>query len=467
MERRTDLEFGDFPTPPELATASCAALARLRLRPAAIVEPTCGSGSFLAAAAARWPDAVLAGFEIDAAHARRARARCPSARIRRADFFRIDWARELGRLPSPVLVLGNPPWVTSAAIGAVDGANLPAKENADGLGLDAITGRANFDISEWMTWRLLDALGDGGALALLIKASVARRVLSRAWREGLRITSTFHRIDAPRHFGAAVDAGLFVCRRIGRRTAATCRVFDTIDARRAACSIGWRDDRLVADVDAWDRTRHLRATEPTAAWRSGVKHDCTRVLELRDVDGRRVNGLGQPVDVESDLVYPLLKGTDIARGTDRGRWLLVPQRHTGDDPAALRDTVPRTWRYLRRHRDAFARRRSRVYLNRPPFSIFGIGRYTFSRWKVAVSGFHAAPCFRAIGPRNRRPVVFDDTVYFLPCPGRREAERLAACLNGDEAQGFFRARLFSDTKRPVTAGLLGEIDLQRLAGPRP
>ena len=41
---------GDYQTPPELAHAVCARLAGDGLAPAAVLEPTCGRGAFLAAA---------------------------------------------------------------------------------------------------------------------------------------------------------------------------------------------------------------------------------------------------------------------------------------------------------------------------------------------------------------------------------------------------------------------------------
>ncbi|MCB9530139.1 MAG: SAM-dependent DNA methyltransferase, partial [Myxococcales bacterium] len=74
-------EFGDFQTPPPLAAAICAALAAAGHTPAAIVEPTCGDGHFLAAAAATWPAARRIGVELDPAHAARARALDPAAEI--------------------------------------------------------------------------------------------------------------------------------------------------------------------------------------------------------------------------------------------------------------------------------------------------------------------------------------------------------------------------------------------------
>ncbi len=50
-------EFGDFQTPPALAIAATQLLGRLGIQPRSILEPTCGQGAFLTAAAAGFPEA--------------------------------------------------------------------------------------------------------------------------------------------------------------------------------------------------------------------------------------------------------------------------------------------------------------------------------------------------------------------------------------------------------------------------
>ncbi len=45
-------------------------------------------------------------------------------------------------------VIGNPPWVTNSRQGKNSSLNVPLKSNIYGLkGIDAITGKSNFDIS--------------------------------------------------------------------------------------------------------------------------------------------------------------------------------------------------------------------------------------------------------------------------------------------------------------------------------
>src|SRR5690349_8429509 len=95
--------------------------------PTTVLEPTCGVGAFLEAAAARLPDAELHGYDINEAYVAEAERRLPPDRstVRTADFFTLVWESALAHLPDPLLILGNPPWVTSAGIGAMGGDNLP------------------------------------------------------------------------------------------------------------------------------------------------------------------------------------------------------------------------------------------------------------------------------------------------------------------------------------------------------
>src|SRR5208283_4258414 len=112
-----------------------------------------------------------------------------------------------------ILVIGNPPWVTNSALGALGSGNLPKKTNFQNhSGFAAKTGKANFDISEWMLIKLLEALdGKRGCLAMLCKTATARKVLRHGWLNGFKIgRATLHQIDAARHFCAAVDACLLI-----------------------------------------------------------------------------------------------------------------------------------------------------------------------------------------------------------------------------------------------------------------
>ena len=124
------------------------------------------------------------------------------------DFFKNDWNAEFANLPGQLLILGNPPWVTNAAVSSLNGSNLPAKRNFQRFrGIEARTGKSNFDISEWMLIELVKALrGRTATVAMLSKTTTARKLLRFAWQNDGRIASaSLHRIDAKQHFGASVD----------------------------------------------------------------------------------------------------------------------------------------------------------------------------------------------------------------------------------------------------------------------
>ena len=190
--------YGDFQTPPALAAQVCRLLAETVEPPACIAEPNCGVGNLLFAAHTAFPNVARSiGVEINPDYVARARARALSRTDRRkievteGDFFKVDWQTIITACPEPLLVIGNPPWVTNTHLSRLNSSNAPRKSNEQGFaGYDAITGKSNFDISEWMLARLLERLdGHSATLAMLCKTSVARKALAHAWRSGHRMTA--------------------------------------------------------------------------------------------------------------------------------------------------------------------------------------------------------------------------------------------------------------------------------------
>lgn len=472
MRTRAKIEFGDFQTPPALARETCALLALEGIAPDHVLEPTCGVGAFLLAAAETFPAAQLRGWDINPAHVHRTRVELAVAgasnrsRVEQQDFFTHDWKRELGAIPGHLLLLGNPPWVTNAVVSGMSGTNLPTKENFQGLrGIAARTGKANFDISEWMLIQLLHALrGRPATLAMLCKTATARKLLRHAWQnDGHVARAAVYRLDARRHFDAAVDACLLVAW-MGTSGPAEAQVFAGFTAVEPEATFGLAGKDLVSDLATYRRWRHLEGLCPYQ-WRSGVKHDCADVMELRRLDALEYrNKLGEQVQLEPEFLFPLLKCSDLANGrTVPARALVTPQRRVGEDTASIARVAPRTWSYLQQHRHRFEARKSSIYAGKVPFALFGIGDYSFAPWKVAVSGLHRAPRFNLVGPVAGQPVLFDDTCYFLSFAQENEARVVAEILNAEPCRRFLAAMTFNDSKRPITVDLLQRLNLQALA----
>lgn len=474
MTRRSQqVEFGDFQTPQALAEQVCQLLVRQEVRPRSVLEPACGKGSFLLAASRTLPSVEqLAGVEINPEYASAARASLEHSsceakwEISTVDFFALDWDSLICRLPQPLLVLGNPPWVTNSQLGSLNSTNLPDKSNHQNhRGIDAITGKSNFDISEFMMLRALDWLdGTTGSLAMLCKSTVARKVLRQAWQDDAKILSSdIFQIDAQAHFGAAVDACLLLVQLRPDGTNAECQVHSSLTAD-AGHSFGVCRERLVSDMAKFQRWQHLGGG-PRGTWRSGIKHDCAQVMQLqRDGAGFR-NGLGEFVELEPDYLFPLSKGSDLARQASPAprHFVIVPQQFVGQPTEPIREQAPKTWQYLTNHGARLDRRASSIYRNRPRFSVFGVGEYSFAPWKIAIAGLYKQLEFRLVGPVENRPLMLDDTCYFCACADQREAQQLLDALNSRAATEFLESQIFWDNKRPITAELLNALNLARLA----
>jgi len=182
VRARRRIEFGDFQTSIALARAICSLVARSGFSPASILEPTCGTGAFLVAGLETFPAVSrVLGFEINAEYAAQARRAVAGfslparIEIQQSDVFLIHWHEVIKELPEPILIIGNPPWVTRATLGALGSANLPARANLDGL--RGIIGKRNFDISEWIIRNCVALINAREALlAMICKKSVARSI---------------------------------------------------------------------------------------------------------------------------------------------------------------------------------------------------------------------------------------------------------------------------------------------------
>jgi hypothetical protein len=177
------------------------------------------------------------------------------------------------------------------------------------------------------------------------------------------------------------------------------------------------------------------------------------------------NGFGELVELEDDFLYPMLKSSEVANAktTSPHRWMLVTQECVGAETSIIRELAPLTWKYLDAHGESLDARGSSIYRNRPRFSVFGVGEYTFSPWKVAISGFYKRFAFVKVGPIAGRPIVLDDTCYSASCRSEDEADYLVSLLNSEPAVEFLSAQTFWDAKRPITIATLSLLDVEALA----
>ncbi len=470
MSQRTRKEFGDFQTPFPLAENCIRQWWRLAgWTPSLVLEPTCGVGAFVAAAANAFePPVRIVGVDINAEYAARAVLQASDAaraivEVHAKDFFAHDWTRELNT-PGRILITGNPPWVTSSMLGALQSGNMPEKSNFQGLkGLAALTGKANFDISEWMLLQYVRWLQPNrGAFLVLCKTAVARKIARSIWNESGSPKQALIGIDAKRHFGVAVDACLYFVDFCQSSATQSCEVYVSLEDKQPTSRFGMANGVIVSDIYAANDLQEISG-QNFQKWRSGVKHDCSDVLELTGNAGSFKSAVESDIDLEVSHVYPLAKCSDVNAGEHRGRYVLLPQTSLREGTERLAASAPMSWAYLNRHAERLNNRASRIYRGKSPFSVFGIGEYTFRPWKIAIAALYKKLNFRLFGPQGGRPLVFDDTVYFLGFDERADAEAALGLLMSDDAQRFLAAHIFWSDKRPITTEVLNRLDLMKLA----
>lgn len=471
ISQREQIEFGDFQTPLELAKLVCQKLDEIGINPETIIEPTCGVGAFIETSANQFEKAKkFIGVEINENYLDELEIRKKDFRLKnrmifvQGDFFSFDWDTLIKNSKGSILVIGNFPWVTNSQQGSIGGVNLPQKNNFQNHnGFDAMTGKSNFDISEWMLIQTAKWLKNRkGYLAMLCKTSVARKFLSHLHSEKIGVLrSAIYGIDAKRYFDVSVDACLLFCEFDEQSHNYDYDVYETLESTQSE-RVGHRNGITVRDLVTFEKLSNYYG-HSQVKWRSGIKHDCSSVMEFQKAGESYINGLGEVVEIESTYLYPLLKGSDVANGRigKTNRYVLVTQKTVGESTSPIKKLAPKTWEYLESHAKYLDERKSRIYKDNPQFAIFGVGSYTFAPYKIAICSLYKKLAFQLIKQIEGKPVVFDDTVYFLSFDKQQEANKIFSILSSPLAKDFYSALIFWDEKRPIKTSILNSLNLQQ------
>ena len=133
--------------------------------------------------------------------------------------------------------------------------------------------------------------------------------------------------------------------------------------------------------------------------------------------------------------------------TESSKYTIITQKKIKQDTSYIKDDAPKTWKYLNDNRQYFDKRKSSIYNNKPDFSIFGIGEYSFKKYKVAVSGFYKNPIFSLI--YSQKAMMLDDTCYFLSFDDYDTAYVTMLILNSQMVKTFLKNIAFLIPKDPT------------------
>ncbi len=478
-------EYGDFQTPYELSDSICSYLETEGISPGVIIEPTFGKGSFIMSALKHFqrlkqiygieihePYYWLTKFAILEFFIQNPTSNKPNISLYLDNVFKFNFSEIVRSIrDNDILILGNPPWVTNSELSSLNSNNLPGKSNFKELnGFDAITGKGNFDICEYIILMMFNSFSKyNGHLAMLTKNSVIKNLVHDLPSTNYQIGDmSALKIDSKKHFNASVEASLFKChlQHNDEITSYTCKTSYLLSPNLAENLFGWYEDKFVSDVVLYGKNKKYDGISPYI-WRQGIKHDCSKIMELQLMDnGNYRNGLGEELDIEEDLIFGLLKSSHLSSFVVNKprRHVIITQRKIGEDTTYLSNSFPKLYQYLSKHILFFEQRKSSIYNNKPPFSIFGIGDYSFKLYKVAISGLYKRSTFSLILPENNKPVMLDDTCYFLGFDDLSEAAFVWAILNCEHIQQLLHTITFLDAKRPYTKEILMRLKVDKVVG---
>ena len=268
-------EYGDWQTSMKLALTVCQLIKEKGVNPKIIVEPTCGKGHFILAALQTFENIEeIYGIEIYEPYLDELKisilqyfldnptARKVKIKLFHQNIFDFDFAsikKNIGK--REVLAVGNPPWVTNSKLGMMQSNNLPIKNNFKRIkGIDAITGKGNFDIAENICEQMFDFLrGEHATLAFLVKNSVIKNLIYEQKRKRRLITFfAQYNIDAKEEFGASVSAALLYAQ-MGNEYSLQCHVQDFYSLEELK-EYGWIDNNFVSDIASYKQYSYMDMT---------------------------------------------------------------------------------------------------------------------------------------------------------------------------------------------------------------
>ena len=154
--------------------------------------------------------------------------------------------------------------------------------------------------------------------------------------------------------------------------------------------------------------------------------------------------------IESDLLYPLLRGRDVKKWKAEPTAYIImaqdPVKRRGIDESDMKTKHPKTYIYLKRfektlrERAAFKRyftrkdkKSGRITETGPFYSMFDVGNYAFAPYKVVwtrVANIEAA----VVSEKDGKSIIPQETITLVALNNEQEAHYLCAMINSSPFQ---------------------------------
>lgn len=386
-------------------------------------------------------------------------------------------------------VIGNPPWINWQSL--PDEYRIQTKHlwNEYGLfvhsGMDTILGKGKKDLSTLMTYVAVDKyLKDNGKLAFLITQSVFKTSAGQGFRRfqlgkngsPFQIVQVDDMNELNPFEGASTKTTLFVLRK-GYATKYPVQYLywrKTIKGERPGYDSTFDEVRamtkafqyIAEPVNTEDKTSTWLTGRPLAlkavrkvlgksdyiahagVYSGGANGVFWLELLTKRPDGLNVvknitEGAKRSVEqitteIEPDLLYPLLKASDIKRWKIQNLYIYMlmtqdPQKRKGIDLRIMQLQYPKTFTYLKRNENILMKRESQAVKNLMTgglfYSIFSVGDYTYSKYKVVWPSIASDINAVVIGSHEGKIIMPQHIATFIGTEDIDEAHYLCAVLN--------------------------------------
>lgn len=394
-------------------------------------------------------------------------------------------------------LIGNPPWISWNCLPSVyrqrlENELLPQYVLFDFHGQSAQLGHSNDDYLSTFTLVTIDRyLKQSGICSFIIKQPLLTNVAGKAFRRfeirrssgevtplRVRQAADLRALDP---FGIGNETAILVLEK-GAPTVYPI-AYDIwskpngqieIKTERAQPSeVAEASSAWIVISHEWRATQFMEGENPYEI-RHGLKHDAAEVLIFRGIEKNddllRIQRLAADetiYEIEPDWIYPFLQPRHLKQwGREGYFYFLMPQRKAGEDnEKELVEQFPLTHAFLKHFAPQFAARRSKVFLNKPFYGLFGLGQYTHAPYKVCWVGLGFQPRFAVVEEINdpvlgQKTVVPDGTIYFMPFQHRDEAHFVCALLNSELVCKFLGARS-SKSKRGLSKKVVEQLALPK------
>lgn len=452
--------LNDYQTPIYFCDKICEYLKNeVKLLPNIIIEPSCGIGNFLKSSSKFFANAELYGIDIDKEKLNKINQEIPNLTLINDDIFTFKF--DDFNKNNTFLIIGNSLGITNTELSNIESENVPFKTTLKNkTGFEALPCNNNFDISEYILLRIIDEFKDSKAtVAFLCKTTISRNVFIELIKNNIQYSFIKQiNFNPYKVFKIDVDTCLFIIQ-FGENisTDKTCEVSDISNPSEVLYKFGFIDDKFYSNIEDIPQIDGKCQIE----WRQGVKHDCAKVMELIYENKHLINKQNYEVNIEETLIYPLLKSSKLKKPiiTETSMFTIITQKKIMQDTSYIENEAPKTWKYLNDNKEYFDKRKSSIYEKAPNFSIFGIGDYSFKKFKVAISGFYKDPMFSLV--YSEKTMMLDDTCYFLSFDDYDSAYITMLILNNKLVKKFLKNIAFLDSKRPFSKKVLKRIDIKK------